>query len=100
MVIHMVLLSLLQLAQRSSTHAIRDLLNNAGQIHKWATFTDWMGVKIWSTVRQWHTSFSHLKYSSFKVKSGLMKPKSKVPSGSIVGVSSGKNLKIEIKWDT
>lgn len=33
-------------------------------------------------MKQWHTAFNHLKYFLFKVKSGLTKPKSKVPSGS------------------
>lgn len=88
-------------AARTNMPFIGALSNKAGQIHRWATFTDWMGVKIWSTMRQWHTSFNHLKCSLFKVKHGLMKPRSKVPSGSKIGGSSEKkNLKIEIKWHT
>lgn len=48
-------------------------------------------------MRQWCTSFNHLKWSLFKgkkkKKNDLVKPKGKVPSGSRDGRSPEKNIR-------
>lgn len=61
----------------SSPPFIWALANRAGQIHRWATVMVWIGMKTQSAMRQWHTSFNHLKWFLFKVKNTVINPKRK-----------------------